>query len=192
MEKMTEFEEGASAFTGSESEDESAPVADAEYAADSADLGVTDPSSAETLEQEEALAYDDNAEGYTWDGSSILEVSPTFQKNGTGNGTSIFQPKAGSGLFHRYVFFTPAIIFCTFLSPSPCFLSSADPLLPSPFSAHSVPRDAPRPRTHFDPRHVVPPEHRDGARSRDQDDGYGGVGCEQGVAGECRRRRRVE
>lgn len=59
-----------------------------------------------------------------WDGE-MLEVSPytsgyeAYQKGEKGgkdkkNGTSIFEPKEKSGLLHRYVFFTPALVFGAF------------------------------------------------------------------------------
>jgi hypothetical protein len=58
----------------------------------------------------------------------MMRVSPyasevdyeAFKKDGDKkkkNGTSIFEPEENSGLLHRYVFFTPALVFCTF-SPS--------------------------------------------------------------------------
>jgi hypothetical protein len=126
IEKMEQVEEATLAAD----DDASAPVANADYAADSSDLGVTDvtadPSTVEALAQEESLAYagDADDETYTsWDGESVLDVSPFQKGNGSNNGTSIFAPKEGSGLFHRYVFFTPAIIFCAFppLPTSPSF-----------------------------------------------------------------------
>ncbi|BGP46984.1 hypothetical protein JCM10450v2_002836 [Rhodotorula kratochvilovae] len=72
----------------------------------------------ELTEAEYAAAVDPylaDADGDAWDGS-ILDVTASLQQGdgdddeGAGNGTSIFQPKEGAGLFHRYVFFTPALI----------------------------------------------------------------------------------
>ncbi|GAA5906810.1 hypothetical protein JCM6882_006836 [Rhodosporidiobolus microsporus] len=122
IEKMEEFEEQQGAAVQDDGLDESVtPVVSDEYAAEGSDLGVTDvaepePASADELAQEEALAaeeYDDAYSSDAWGSGSVLEVSP-LQDEGAGNGTSIFQPKEGAGLLHRYVFFTPALIF-TFL-----------------------------------------------------------------------------
>ncbi|GAA5820824.1 hypothetical protein JCM3770_000355 [Rhodotorula araucariae] len=67
----------------------------------------------ELTEAEYAAAVDPYLVGEDgWDGS-ILDVTASLQDDedkDRGNGTSIFQPKDGAGLFHRYVFFTPALI----------------------------------------------------------------------------------
>ena len=63
---------------------------------------------------EYASAVDPYGNG-EWDGN-VLDVSNGFiQKGGNNdtdghNGTSIFQPEDGSGLLHRYAFFSPALI----------------------------------------------------------------------------------
>ncbi|GAA5861914.1 hypothetical protein JCM8547_008594 [Rhodosporidiobolus lusitaniae] len=120
IEEMEEFKEEQAKVAAEQ--DDSAPVVSEDYAADSVDLGVTNvgveeavdenPASVSELAAEESYAYEASAdESYVsgWDGESLVEVSP-YQQDGK-NGTSIFEPKPNSGLFHRYVFFTPAIIF---------------------------------------------------------------------------------
>ncbi|GAA5834137.1 hypothetical protein JCM11251_000552 [Rhodosporidiobolus azoricus] len=125
IEKMDEFEESKGAATAVDDGLDAAPVVSDEYTADGGDLGVTDvaepasaqqPGTIDELAQEEALAdesYDGEYSADDWlsGEGSVLEVG-AMQKNGSGNGTSIFQPKEGSGLLHRYVFFTPSLIFC--------------------------------------------------------------------------------
>lgn len=37
-------------------------------------------------------------------------------KQSARNATNIFRPDPSSGVFHRYVFFTPALIFCGFIT----------------------------------------------------------------------------
>ncbi|GAA5893390.1 Ac45/VOA1 transmembrane domain-containing protein [Sporobolomyces salmoneus] len=76
----------------------------------SSDIGVSEIITPEELISEE----EEKAQQDEWDGE-MLEVSPysdysSFQKDKK-NGTSIFEPKEKSGLLHRYVFFTPALVF---------------------------------------------------------------------------------
>lgn len=89
---------------------------------------VEDGEPIEITQSEYAAAVDPYTE---WD-ASVLDVTPLKKgsssgdsdedngddNEGSGNGTSIFQPKPNSGLFHRYVFFTPALILCASLLPS--------------------------------------------------------------------------
>ncbi|GAA5888335.1 hypothetical protein JCM5296_003291 [Sporobolomyces johnsonii] len=95
-------------------------VADEADAPSSTDIGVTDIVAEEPVEPSEAeyaAAVDPYTQG-EWDGE-MLDVSPGVAVSGEasifyqqeGNGTSIFTPKEGSGLLHRYVFFTPALVF---------------------------------------------------------------------------------
>lgn len=62
------------------------------------------------------------AESESWDsaGSVLDSFQDDDDDEGSGNGTSIFAPKPNSGLFHRYVFFTPTLVLCASPpSPSP-------------------------------------------------------------------------
>ncbi|GAA5992780.1 hypothetical protein JCM10908_006930 [Rhodotorula pacifica] len=76
------------------------------------------------------------SESQDWDGS-ILDVSSEFQKgenNDTdaNNGTSIFQPKEGSGILHRYALFSPGLIVAvlvTFVVLIPTVLVGSQALL---------------------------------------------------------------
>lgn len=95
------------------------------------DIGVSEIVTPEELISEEdgmefaepsAIGEDQDSE---WDGE-MLQVSPysseweDYAKGGKGksgnNGTSIFEPKEKSGLLHRYVFFTPALVFALLVS----------------------------------------------------------------------------
>ncbi|KPV77263.1 uncharacterized protein RHOBADRAFT_65959 [Rhodotorula graminis WP1] len=84
---------------------------------------VDDGEPVEVTQAEYAAAVDPYTE---WDGS-ILDAVPLKKGSsddgddgdddeGSGNGTSIFQPKPNSGLFHRYVFFTPALILSVLIT----------------------------------------------------------------------------
>ncbi|GAA5857479.1 hypothetical protein JCM9279_007301 [Rhodotorula babjevae] len=85
---------------------------------------VEDGEAVEVTPDEYAAAVDPYTE---WDGS-ILDVTPLKKGSsgdddeddggdeGSRNGTSIFQPKPNSGLFHRYVFFTPALILSVLIT----------------------------------------------------------------------------
>ncbi|GAA5918569.1 hypothetical protein JCM1841_003307 [Sporobolomyces salmonicolor] len=93
-------------------------VAEEKDAPSSTELGVMDvvEEPVEPSEAEYAAAVDPYTQG-EWDGETLDvspwagsgEASPFYQQEG--NGTSIFTPKEGSGLLHRYVFFTPALVF---------------------------------------------------------------------------------
>ncbi|GAA6031022.1 hypothetical protein JCM8097_003965 [Rhodosporidiobolus ruineniae] len=107
IEKMEELEE-AKEEQQQEEGGVAAPVANEEYAANADSLGVTDVVS--DPDAEEAGFRDAWAIG-GFEGEGLLDVTPKLQQQDGGNGTSIFQPKAGAGLLHRYVFFTPALIF---------------------------------------------------------------------------------
>jgi len=102
--------------------------------ASTSDIGVSDIVDPESIVSESVVEDLDESEelpiakwngevmdNEEWDGE-MLEVSPystgyeAYQKGakdgkGKKNGTSIFEPKEKSGLLHRYVFFTPALVF---------------------------------------------------------------------------------
>ena len=97
-----------------------------EVSSSKSDIGVS-----EIVTPEELISEEDEMESVEsmedsdseWDGE-MLQVSPysdesyeDFKKGGKGekNGTSIFEPEEKSGLLHRYVFFTPALVFGEFL-----------------------------------------------------------------------------
>ncbi|GAA5981950.1 hypothetical protein JCM11641_006809 [Rhodosporidiobolus odoratus] len=119
LEEMIEKMEEIGAVEGDAIKSAPGSTTDAEeYAAGSSDIGVTDVTSPTsetdpTLAQLEAEEYaaEDPYTASDWDGSSLLDVTPGLQDDGRHNGTSIFQPKEKSGLLHRYVFFTPALVF---------------------------------------------------------------------------------
>ncbi|GAA6018478.1 hypothetical protein JCM10207_000906 [Rhodosporidiobolus poonsookiae] len=104
-------------------EEEQAAEAEAEaaYDGESSDLGVTDVAEPVSSSSEADPFSDADEDPYTvgdWDADSLLDVSP-YQQQGNdtaGNGTSIFEPKEGAGLLHRYVFFSPALIFALLVS----------------------------------------------------------------------------
>ncbi|GAA5893740.1 hypothetical protein JCM8208_001232 [Rhodotorula glutinis] len=84
---------------------------------------VEDGEAVDVTQDEYAAAVDPYTE---WDGS-VLDVTPLKKGSsgddsddddgeGSSNGTSIFQPKPNSGLFHRYVFFTPALILSVLIT----------------------------------------------------------------------------
>ncbi|GAA6060901.1 hypothetical protein JCM10212_003935 [Sporobolomyces blumeae] len=71
--------------------------------------------------QDDTLSYSDAwAEEMREAASSIAGGYESWQKGSKDkdekNGTSIFAPKEGSGLLHRYVFFTPALVFSLLVS----------------------------------------------------------------------------
>ncbi|BGP14865.1 hypothetical protein JCM10213_003779 [Rhodosporidiobolus nylandii] len=124
-EKMEQLENAEAAAPSSSLSTGAAPVANEEYAAASNELGVTDvadptvgSSDSKTLSELETEEYavEDPYTSDAWDGESLLDVSPYQDEDGGNNGTSIFQPKEKSGLLHRYVFFTPALIFALLVS----------------------------------------------------------------------------
>ncbi|GAA5968317.1 hypothetical protein JCM3765_000388 [Sporobolomyces pararoseus] len=99
----------------------------AESSSSKSDIGVS-----EIITPEELISEEDEMESVEsleqseseWDGE-MLQVSPysgdsyeDFKKGGKGekNGTSIFEPEEKSGLLHRYVFFTPALVFALLVS----------------------------------------------------------------------------
>lgn len=70
------------------------------------DSGSLSASALAELEEIEELIEDYMSTTSLWD----TAAAPS------GNGTSIFSPKENSGLFHRYVFFTPGLILCFIIS----------------------------------------------------------------------------
>lgn len=82
------------------------------------DIGVSEIVTPEDLISEEEEAVENQEEGgqeEEWDGEP-LRISPYYSEydsyaKGSKNRTSIFEPKEKSGLLHRYVFFTPALVF---------------------------------------------------------------------------------
>lgn len=63
---------------------------------------------------DEDYAYLDNGDEISedWAGETMAG-SETVTVYAPSNATSIFSPKANSGLLHRYVFFTPSLVFGT-------------------------------------------------------------------------------
>lgn len=116
-----------------------------------------------------------------WD-RPVLDVSSTFQ-NGTdgNNGTSIFAPKDGSGVLHRYALFSPALIVGESGPGVFCTGWLADRTTRAP----SRPRHAGRARSDRPHRRAGPPLDRDGQRPRDQDDGLGRHRSQQAVDAGC-------